>query len=83
MSARFVRMRANERTTDNDMNQHTRTAKKGMSFVITLWLEPTEGDQPEWRWRVTEMETGAQRYFRKLADMLAYVSERAGVSPPG
>ena len=76
-------MGANESNAGNSMNQHSHTMKKGMSFVITLWLEPTEADdQPEWRWRVTDVETGAQRYFRKLPDLLAYVSERSGVSPP-
>lgn len=53
------------------------------SFVITLWLEPTEGSQrSEWRWRVTEGPGGASRYFRRVSDLLAYVSERADVPPP-
>ncbi len=30
-----------------------------MSFVITLWLEPSA--EPEWRWRVTCVQTGEQR----------------------
>lgn len=57
--------------------------RRSTSFVMTLWLEPTDRpDQPEWRWRVTEIQTGEQRYFRRLTDLLTYVSERAGVSPP-
>ncbi|MBI4297142.1 MAG: hypothetical protein HY676_01270 [Chloroflexi bacterium] len=56
---------------------------RGVSFVATLWLEPTDRpDQPEWRWRVVEVYTGDRHYFRRLADLLAYVSERAGVPPP-
>ncbi|MDO8751593.1 MAG: hypothetical protein Q7K03_10710 [Dehalococcoidia bacterium] len=53
------------------------------SFVMTLWLEPRETPaDPEWRWRVVEVPTGEQRYFRRLDDLLAYVSEKAGVPPP-
>jgi hypothetical protein len=55
----------------------------GVSFVMTLWLEPREMPaEPEWRWRVTEVATGEQRYFRRLSDLLAHVSEKTGVSPP-
>lgn len=56
---------------------------KGASFVMTLWLEPTGGgDQAEWRWKVVAVQTGEHRYFRRLSELLAYVSERAGASPP-
>ena len=68
---------------DKSESQISHQGRKGVSFVMTLWLEPTEtGGHPEWRWRVVEVRTGAQRYFRRLADLLAYVSEKAGVSPP-
>ncbi len=57
--------------------------RKGVSFVMTLWLEPTDSPgQPQWRWRVVEVATGEQHYFLWVANMLAYVSERAGVPPP-
>ncbi len=53
------------------------------SFVIVLWLEPQEtGGDPEWRWRVTCVQTGERAYFHRLADVFAYVSRRAGVPPP-
>lgn len=53
------------------------------SFVITLWLEPSKGTAgSEWRWRVTEGQGGTTRYFRKLADLLSYVSERTDAPPP-
>ena len=53
------------------------------SFVIVLWLERREVEaEPEWRWRVTHVQSGQQAYFTKLADVLAYVGTRAEVSPP-
>lgn len=53
------------------------------SFVMTLWLEPQQASgEPEWRWRVTQVRTGEQRYFHRLADVLAYVSINAGVPAP-
>lgn len=59
------------------------TGRRGISFVMTLWLEPTNRpDQPEWRWRVVEVPTGKRHYFLRVADLLAYVSERADVPPP-
>lgn len=53
------------------------------SFVMTLWLESRQASgEPEWRWRVTQVRTGEQRHFRRLADVLAYVSINAGVPAP-
>lgn len=53
------------------------------AFVIALWLERGERpDRPEWRWRVIEVRTAERRYFRRLDDVLRYVSQKAGVSPP-
>ncbi len=58
--------------------------RKAASFVIALWLESWDGaGSPEWRWRVVDVTTGERRYFRRLTDLLAYVSQRSGVSPPG
>jgi len=73
------------------MTPHDRQAKRrdsltgqvGTSFVISLWLEPTdEATRPEWRWRITGGQDGEQRYFRRVADLLAYVSERTLLPPP-
>ncbi len=50
---------------------------------MTLWLEGAEDTAvPQWRWRVVDAQKNQQVYFSKLADVLAYVSEQAGVSPP-
>lgn len=39
----------------------------GVSFVILLWLEPSEGTaEPEWRWRVRRAQTGEEACFRRL-----------------
>lgn len=56
---------------------------RGVSFVMTIWLEPQKAEaKPEWRWRVTHVQTGEQAYFRHLPDVLEYVSTKAGVPPP-
>lgn len=50
---------------------------------MTLWLEGA-GDTaaPQWRWRVVDVQDDEPTYFTRLSDVLAYISERAGVSPP-
>lgn len=71
-----------EKTT-SDQGGTGGAGRRGISFVMTLWLEPTSRPgQPEWRWRVVEVPTGEQHYFLRVANLLAYVSERAGVPPP-
>lgn len=56
---------------------------RATSFVMVLWLEGSESlAEPQWRWRVVEALSGERRYFHRLSDVLAYVSERAGASPP-
>lgn len=57
--------------------------RRAASFVITLWLEPTQGDgESEWRWRVVEGPSGTPHYFRRLTDVLSFVSDRTGVKAP-
>lgn len=60
------------------------SAKKndGNSFVLRLWLESTEDDSPEWRWQVQHVQSGEQRYFRSLPDILDFVADRTGLEPP-
>lgn len=52
------------------------------SFVLRLWLEPTDKDSPEWRWQVQHVQTGEQRYFRSLTALLEFVAESTGLEPP-
>ena len=63
------------------MIQETRLKGQG-SFVLRLWLEPTDGGSPEWRWKVLHVQTGQERYFRSLAAVLEFVEGCTGVSPP-
>ena len=52
------------------------------SFVLRLWLEPAGEDSPEWRWQVQHVQSGEQRYFRSLTDILDFVAESTGLEPP-
>ncbi len=55
----------------------------GVSFVMTLWLEPHEReDPPVWRWHVRHIQSGAEGYFKSMATMLEFIEEKASVSPP-
>jgi hypothetical protein len=55
---------------------------KSASFVLTLWLEQTCRAAPEWRWKVHHVQSGDERYFRTLSEMLEFVSESSNVSAP-
>ena len=60
-----------------------RSGDKRASFVITLYLEPRSVEAaPEWRWRVSHIQTGEQVYFKRLDDFLEYVSTQSGVPRP-
>jgi len=52
------------------------------SFVLRLWLEPSNEQVPDWRWKVHHVQSGTERYFRDLANVLEFVSEFANVGPP-
>lgn len=55
----------------------------GASFVMTVWLEPREGEgDPEWRWRVSHAQTREEAHFRRLADVLAFIATQSGQAPP-
>lgn len=58
-------------------------SKSGISFVMTVWLEPqkTEGP-PEWRWHVRHIQSGEERHFRRLEAVLDYIGETANTNPP-
>lgn len=71
------------RDTDPSQEKVAKPTARRNSFVMTLWLEGAEDTAvPQWRWRVVDAQQNQQIYFSKLADVLAYVSEQAGVSPP-
>ncbi|MDE3076203.1 MAG: hypothetical protein KGJ86_12315 [Chloroflexota bacterium] len=51
------------------------------SFVIRLWLESDEPPTPpDWRWRVVHVQSGAERYGDRWADLLAFIAARAGAA---
>ncbi len=56
--------------------------REDVSFVLRLWLESAGGASSEWRWRVQHVQSGQERYFRSLPDVLDFVSICAGLAPP-
>ena len=56
--------------------------KGSESFVLRLWLESLEGECPDWRWQVHHVQSGEQRYFRSMGDVLEFVGQCAKVAPP-
>ena len=75
-----------KKITDDVKSSHDQVSEpvaRRNSFVMTLWLEGAEDTAvPQWRWRVVDARQHQQIYFSELADLLAYVSEQAGVPPP-
>ena len=56
---------------------------RGVSFVMTLWLEGREVEgPPEWRWRVRHVQSGEERCFCRLTEVLSYIEEKARIAPP-
>ena len=55
---------------------------ESVSFVLRLWLESAGGDPGEWRWKIHHVQTGEERYFRDLMDVLDFVGQRSDVRPP-
>lgn len=54
-----------------------------MAFIIVLTLESRgQSTELEWRWRVRSVQTGEERQFREVADVLAFVATRANASIP-
>lgn len=55
------------------------------SFIVKLWLEPTEGGQPRLsHGYITHVASGERRYFKDLGGVNEFVVEwleRAGVRP--
>jgi len=55
----------------------TKKQRRSNSFVLRVWWE--EGTQPDqWRGWVQHAATGATRYFRQVADLLAFIEARTG-----
>ena len=56
--------------------------KDGESFVLRLWLESTDSESPDWRWQVHHVQSGEQRYFLSVRDVLEFVGRCAETAPP-
>ncbi len=52
------------------------------SFVMRLWRESTGGESPTWRWKAHHVQSGEERYFSNLADLLSFVGRCAETAPP-
>lgn len=59
------------------------TPRESVSFVLRLWAESAPGESPEWRWKVHHVQSGEERYFHSLGDVLDFVQGCAGIAPPG
>jgi hypothetical protein len=54
-----------------------------VAFVIVLTFESRgQSRQMEWRWRVRLVQTGEERQFREVADVLAFVAMRTNAPIP-
>lgn len=72
-----------ESQSDSGAESALGSGSSGASFVMTVWLEPREGDgDPEWRWRVSHAQTGEEAHFRRLADVLTFIATQSGRTPP-
>ncbi len=61
------------------MGPHT---KDSVSFVLRLWLESPDTEEPRWTYQVHHVQTGRDRYCRRLEDVLEFIEQSAGVAPP-
>ena len=60
----------------------SRAPGEGASFVMRLWLESREPQPTEWRWHVTHIQSGSEKYFRSLDDVMEFVAACAGAPAP-
>jgi hypothetical protein len=49
---------------------------------MRLWLESREPQPTEWRWHVTHIQSGSEKYFRSLDDVMEFVAACAGAPAP-
>ncbi len=63
--------------------QQDGSTRPDVSFVVVLWLESRHtGQDAEWRWRVRCVQTGDEKCFRRVGDVLTFVADEAGAPPP-
>ena len=57
--------------------------ERSHTFVVRIWEErrDVEDAAPTWRGRVDDVRTGERRYFTRLEDLVAYLSQESGMGP--
>lgn len=56
--------------------------ERSHTFVVRIWEERRDVADalPTWRGRVDDVRTGVRRYFTKLEDLVAYLSQQSGMA---
>lgn len=49
------------------------------SFVARIWLECRSNGDPVWRGHIHHVQSGQERYFRKLGEMRDFMEHLTGV----
>ena len=52
------------------------------SFVVVLWLEPSEKDRSGWRGHARSVQTDRQTYFSDLLRLQEFLKEETGQEFP-
>jgi hypothetical protein len=56
--------------------------ERSHTFVVRIWEErrDVEDAPTTWRGRVDDVRTGVRRYFTRLEDLVAYMSQQSGMA---
>jgi hypothetical protein len=59
--------------------------EKDQTFIVRLWLEPSESDDsvPQWRGVIENVQNGKRRYLKDLNELTAFIVpclEKMGVT---
>lgn len=59
--------------------------ERSHTFVVRIWEERRDvPDAPStWRGRVDDVRSGVRRYFTRLEDLVAYLSNQSGMDDDG
>ena len=52
------------------------------SFVVRIWWEQRPPAEPLWRGQVIHTATNQACYFERVEDLVVFVQNWAGISPP-
>ena len=51
-----------------------------VSFVARIWLEHRSNGSSDWRGHIQHVQSGEERYFRKLAEIRVFIEQLTEVS---